>query len=87
LGRNARAPLRLATMPVAGVCPALLDVLSEGASPEHLSHRSCLHWSPPARISTGAAHLSDQRQVRVVLCLHPLRVSRTADKRLLFGPT
>jgi Transposase DDE domain len=31
LGRNARAPLRLATIHVAGVCPALLEVLSEGA--------------------------------------------------------
>jgi hypothetical protein len=29
LGRNARVPLRLATIHVAGVCPALLEVLSE----------------------------------------------------------
>jgi hypothetical protein len=33
LGRNACAPLRLATIQVAGVCPALLEVLSEGARP------------------------------------------------------
>ncbi len=32
LGRNARAPLRLATIHVAGVCPALLEVLSEGGA-------------------------------------------------------
>ncbi len=34
LGRNDRAPLRLATIHVAGVCPALLEVLSEDAASE-----------------------------------------------------
>jgi hypothetical protein len=32
-------------------------------------------------------HRTCHGQVRVVLCLHPLWVSRTANQRLLSGPT
>jgi len=55
-GRNARAPLRLATMHVAGVSPAVLEVLSEGVSPRGCTSAVNILEEPRQRMGNVDGH-------------------------------